>query len=159
MEEKTQVTLYTDGACSGNPGKGGYGAILVYIDSNGIKHEKEFSEGYAHTTNNQMELLAVIIGLEALKKPCQVKIISDSKYVVDSIDKGWLKNWVAKGWRKSDNKPVPNSELWKRLLKAMESHEIELEWIKGHAGHEYNERCDRLAVEAYKKENLKTEVF
>lgn len=159
MEEKTQVTLYTDGACSGNPGKGGYGAILVYIDSNGIKHEKEFSEGYAHTTNNQMELLAVIIGLEALKKPCLVKIISDSKYVVDSIDKGWLKNWVAKGWRKSDNKPVPNSELWKRLLKAMESHEIELEWIKGHAGHEYNERCDRLAVEAYKKENLKTEVF
>ena len=159
MEEKTQVTLYTDGACSGNPGKGGYGAILVYIDSNGIKHEKEFSEGYAHTTNNQMELLAVIIGLEALKKPCQVKIISDSKYVVDSIDKGWLKNWVAKGWRKSDNKPVPNSELWKRLLKAMESHEIELEWIKGHAGHEYNERCDKLAVEAYKKENLREEVI
>lgn len=159
MEEKTQVTLYTDGACSGNPGKGGYGAILVYIDSNGIKHEKEFSEGYAHTTNNQMELLAVIIGLEALKKPCQVKIISDSKYVVDSIDKGWLKNWVAKGWRKSDNKPVPNSELWKRLLKAMEKHEIELEWIKGHAGHEYNERCDKLAVEAYKKENLREEVI
>ena len=106
-----------------------------------------------------MELLAVIIGLEALKKPCQVKIISDSKYVVDSIDKGWLKNWVAKGWRKSDNKPVPNSELWKRLLKAMESHEIELEWIKGHAGHEYNERCDKLAVEAYKKENLREEVI
>lgn len=158
MEEKSKVTLYTDGACSGNPGKGGFGAILVHIDSNGTKHEKEFSQGYEHTTNNQMELLAVIIGLEALKKPCTVKIISDSKYVVDSISKGWLDNWVAKGWKKSDNKPVPNSELWKRLINAMKQHDIELEWIKGHAGHEYNERCDRLAVDAYKKDHLKTEI-
>lgn len=158
MEEKAKVTLYTDGACSGNPGAGGYGAILVHIDTNGIKHEKEFSEGYKMTTNNQMELLAVIIGLEALKKPCKVKIISDSKYVVDSIDKGWLDNWVAKGWKKTGNKPVPNTELWKRLIKAKAPHDIELEWIKGHAGHEYNERCDRLAVAAYKKDNLKTEV-
>ena len=159
MTEKTKVTLYTDGACSGNPGKGGYGAILLHIDANGTKHEKEFSEGYEHTTNNQMELLAVIIGLEALKKPCNVKIISDSKYVVDSIDKGWLDNWVKKGWKKSDNKPVPNCELWKRLINAMTPHDIELEWIKGHAGHEYNERCDKLAVAAYKKENLKSEIF
>lgn len=155
MEEKAKVTLYTDGACSGNPGIGGYGAILVHIDANGIKHEKEFSEGYQMTTNNQMELLAVIVGLEALKKPCKVKIISDSKYVVDSIEKGWLNNWVAKGWKKAGNKPVPNSDLWKRLIFAKEKHDIELEWIKGHAGHEYNERCDKLAVAAYKKENLK----
>ena len=158
MNEKAKVTLYTDGACSGNPGAGGYGAILVHVDTNGVKHEKEFSQGYKMTTNNQMELLAVIIGLEALKKPCSVKIVSDSKYVVDSIDKGWLDNWAAKGWKKSSNKPVPNSDLWKRLIKAKEPHDIELEWIKGHAGHEYNERCDRLAVNAYKQENLKTEI-
>lgn len=159
MGEKIKVTLYTDGACSGNPGKGGYGAILVHVDANGIKHEKEFSEGYEMTTNNQMELLAVIVGLEALKKPCDVKIVSDSKYVVDSIQKGWLDNWVAKNWRKSDNKPVPNKELWQRLISAKDAHDIELEWIKGHAGHEYNERCDKLAVAAYKKECLKTQIF
>ena len=159
MQEKINVALYTDGACSGNPGKGGYGAILVYVDSNGTRHEKELSEGYLHTTNNQMELLAVIVGLESLKKPCSVKIVSDSKYVVDSIEKGWLDNWIARGWRKSDNKPVPNTELWKRLVEAMRPHEIKLEWIKGHAGHEFNERCDRLAVEAYKKEELKPEVM
>jgi len=158
MTEKTKVTLYTDGACSGNPGVGGYGAILVHVDSNGIKHEKEFSQGYKMTTNNQMELLAVIVGLEALKKPCEVKIVSDSKYVVDSIEKGWLDNWIARGWRKSDNKPVPNMELWKRLIEARKPHNITLEWIKGHAGHEYNERCDRLAVEAYKKEDLKLDI-
>ena len=158
MAIKTKVTLYTDGACSGNPGKGGYGAILVHIDANGIKHEKEFSEGYQNTTNNQMELLAVIVGLEALKKPCEVKIVSDSKYVVDSLEKGWLDNWVARGWKKSDNKPVPNCELWKRLIEAKKNHDITLEWIKGHAGHEYNERCDRLAVAAYKKDELRTVV-
>lgn len=158
MSDKVSVTLYTDGACSGNPGKGGYGSILVFTDSSGKKHEKELSEGFVHTTNNQMELLAVIVGLEALKKPCKVKIISDSKYVVDSIEKGWLDNWVAKNWIKS-GKPVPNTELWKRLIKASQGHDIELEWIKGHAGHEYNERCDKLAVEAYKKENLKKELF
>ena len=155
MTEKTKVTLYTDGACSGNPGKGGYGAILVHVDSNGVKHEKEFSEGFLNTTNNQMELLAVIVGLEALKKPCKVKIISDSKYVVDSIEKGWLDNWAAKGWKKAGNKPVPNVELWKRLISVMKNHDVELEWIKGHAGHEYNERCDKLAVAAYKKDCLK----
>lgn len=159
MGEKIKVTLYTDGACSGNPGTGGYGAILVHVDSNGIKHEKEFSQGYQMTTNNQMELLAVIVGLEALKKPCEVKIVSDSKYVVDSIEKGWLDNWIARGWRKSDNKPVPNMELWKRLIQAKKNHDIKLEWIKGHAGHEYNERCDALAVKASKGNNLKTEVF
>ena len=159
MENKSNVILYTDGACSGNPGPGGFGAILVYIDKDGIKHEKEFSDGYKLTTNNQMELLAVIIGLEALKKPCKVKIISDSKYVVDSINKGWLDNWIARGWRKSDNKPVPNVELWKRLTNTITNHEVEFEWIKGHAGHEYNERCDKLAVEASKKQDLKLNVL
>ena len=159
MKEKAKDTLYTDGACSGNPGKGGFGSILVYVDSKGKKHEKEISEGYEYTTNNQMELLAVIIGLESLKKPCSVKIVSDSKYVVDSIEKGWLDNWVAKNWVKSGNKPVPNAELWKRLIKAMKGHDIKLEWIKGHAGYEYNERCDRLAVEAYKQKDLKSQIF
>ena len=159
MKKEINVTLYADGACSGNPGKGGFGCILVYIDSNGLKHEKEFSEGYEYTTNNQMELLAVITGLEALKKPCFVKIISDSKYVVDSISKGWLDNWVARNWIKSGNKPVPNTELWKRFIVAAKNHNIELEWIKGHAGHEYNERCDKLAVNAYKSNNLKANVF
>ena len=155
---KLSVTIYTDGACSGNPGPGGYGTILTFIDANGKKHEKELSEGYLHTTNNQMELLAVIVGLEALKQPCNVKIVSDSKYVVDSINKGWLDNWVAKNWIKTGNKPVPNANLWKRLIKATQGHDIKLEWIKGHAGYEFNERCDRLAVAAYKKDNLKTEL-
>lgn len=156
---KLDVTIYTDGACSGNPGPGGYGTILTFVDSNGKYHEKELSEGYKHTTNNQMELLAVIVGLESLKKPCKVKIISDSKYVVDSINKGWLDNWVAKNWIKSGNKVVPNADLWKRLIKSAKTHDIELEWIKGHAGYEYNERCDRLAVAAYKKESLKEELI
>ena len=159
MTEKMKVTIYTDGACSGNPGKGGFGCVLTYIDSSGQKHEKEISEGYEYTTNNQMELLAVIVGLEALKKACSVKIVSDSKYVVDSISKGWLDNWAAKNWVKSGNKPVPNADLWKRLIKAMNGHDIELEWIKGHAGYEYNERCDRLAVAAYKGDNLKKQIF
>ena len=157
--QKLDVTIYTDGACSGNPGPGGFGTILSFTDSNGKRHEKELSEGYQHTTNNQMELLAVIVGLEALKKPCNVKIISDSKYVVDSINQGWLDNWVAKNWIKTGNKPVPNADLWKRLIKAAQGHDIKLEWIKGHAGFEFNERCDKLAVAAYKKEKLKSELF
>jgi len=158
MVEKTKVTLYTDGACSGNPGTGGYGAILVHVDSNGIKHEKEFSEGYKLTTNNQMELLAVIVGLEALKKPCEVTVYSDSKYVVDAFNNKWVDNWIAKGWKTAGKSPVKNVELWKRLLDAKSAHDVEFIWVKGHAGHEYNERCDTLAVSASKKEDLKTEV-
>ena len=158
MVEKTKVTLYTDGACSGNPGTGGYGAILVHVDSNGIKHEKEFSEGYKLTTNNQMELLAVIVGLEALKKPCEVIVYSDSKYVVDAFNNKWVDNWIAKGWKTAGKSPVKNVELWKRLLDAKSAHDVEFIWVKGHAGHEYNERCDTLAVSASKKEDLKTEV-
>jgi ribonuclease HI len=156
---QTKVNIYTDGACSGNPGVGGYGTILVYVDSNGMKHEKEFSEGYKHTTNNQMELMAVIVGLEALKKPCDVTLYSDSKYVVDAFNNHWIEGWVKKGWKTAGKTPVKNVELWQRLLKAKETHNVEFVWVKGHAGHEYNERCDTLAVEAGKKENLKTEVF
>ncbi len=156
---QTKVNIYTDGACSGNPGVGGYGTILVYVDSNGMKHEIEFSEGYKHTTNNQMELMAVIVGLEALKKPCDVTLYSDSKYVVDAFNNHWIEGWVKKGWKTAGKTPVKNVELWQRLLKAKETHNVEFVWVKGHAGHEYNERCDTLAVEAGKKENLKTEVF
>lgn len=159
MVEKTKVTLYTDGACSGNPGAGGYGAVLVHIDTDGNKHEKELSEGYKNTTNNQMELLAVIVGLEALKKPCSVTVYSDSKYVVDAFNNKWIDGWIAKGWRTAGKSPVKNVELWQRLLKAKEQHNVEFIWVKGHAGHEYNERCDTLAVTASKKENLKTEII
>lgn len=158
MGEKTNVTLYTDGACSGNPGAGGYGAILVHVDANGVKHEKEFSQGYQLTTNNQMELLAVIVGLEALKKPCSVTVYSDSKYVVDAFNNKWIDGWIAKGWKTAGKSPVKNVDLWKRLLEAMKLHDVEFIWVKGHAGHEYNERCDSLAVAAGKCDNLKSEV-
>ena len=141
MEAKTKVCIYTDGACSGNPGPGGYGTILVYTDNDGIKHEKELSEGFRSVTNNQMELLAVITGLEALKRSCDVTLYSDG--------------WIKKGWKTAGKTPVKNVELWKRLLKAMEPHNVEFIWVKGHAGHEYNERCDTLAVNAYKKGMLK----
>ena len=150
-----KVNIYTDGACSGNPGTGGYGTILVYKDSEGVKHEKELSEGYKLTTNNQMELLAVISGLEALKKPCDVIIYSDSKYVVDAFNNHWIEGWIKKGWKTAGKTPVKNVDLWKRLLSAKEKHEVEFVWVKGHAGHEFNERCDTLAVQAYKQENLK----
>ena len=158
MTEKAKVTLYTDGACSGNPGIGGYGAILVHVDNNGIKHEKEFSQGYKQTTNNQMELLAVIVGLEALKKPCKVTVYSDSKYVVDAFNNKWIDNWIAKGWKTAGKSPVKNVDLWKRLLEAKKEHDVEFIWVKGHAGHEYNERCDSLAVAAGKKDNLKDSI-
>lgn len=135
------VNLYTDGACSGNPGPGGWGAILVYNSK-----EKELSGGEADTTNNRMELLAVINGLEALKEPCEVELCSDSKYVIDGLSKGWAKSWKSRGWKRSDGKSALNPELWDRLLKAVEKHDMTYVWIKGHAGHPYNERCDRLAV-------------
>lgn len=155
MEAKTKVCIYTDGACSGNPGPGGYGTILVYTDNDGIKHEKELSEGFRSVTNNQMELLAVITGLEALKRSCDVTLYSDSKYVTDAFNNNWIDGWIKKGWKTAGKTPVKNVELWKRLLKAMEPHNVEFIWVKGHAGHEYNERCDTLAVNAYKKGMLK----
>lgn len=159
MTDKINVNIYTDGACSGNPGIGGYGTILVYTDSNGQKYEKELSEGYKLTTNNQMELLAVITGLEALTKPCSVTIYSDSKYVVDAFNNNWIDGWIKKGWKTAGKSPVKNVELWQRLLKAKEPHDVNFIWVKGHAGHEYNERCDSLAVNACKKENLKLNVI
>lgn len=154
MSDKVKVTIYTDGACSGNPGPGGYGTILVYVDPNGVKHEKELFEGYKCVTNNQMELMAVIAGLEALKKQADVTIISDSKYVVDAFNNNWIDGWIKRGWKNSSKDPVKNVDLWQRLLRAKEKHNVEFVWVKGHAGHEYNERCDTLAVNAYKQENL-----
>ena len=140
------VDLYTDGACSGNPGPGGYGAILVY---NG--KEKELSEGFLETTNNRMEILGVINGLKALKEPCEVTVYSDSKYVVDAIEKGWLFQWEENGWRRSNKEPVMNPELWMELLVLMEEHEVSFVWVKGHNDHPMNERCDKLAVSATQK--------
>ena len=138
------VELFTDGACSGNPGKGGWGAILRYEG-----HEKELSGGETETTNNRMELTAVIRGLEALKEPCHVRLTSDSKYVIDAIDKGWVYSWKRNNWRKADKKPALNVDLWERLLPLLERHQVELVWVKGHQGHPENERCDKMAVANY----------
>lgn len=135
------VEIYTDGACSGNPGPGGWGAILR-CDG----REKELSGGEAHTTNNRMELSGVIEALSALKFPCKVRLTTDSKYVVDGITKGWAQGWKKRGWKKSDGKPALNPDLWEKLLELLTVHDVEFCWIKGHAGHEENERCDRLAV-------------
>ena len=150
MEEKTFVEIYTDGACSGNPGNGGYGAIIKFVDSKGQAHEKELTDGFLKTTNNRMELLAPIVALEALTKPCKVDLYSDSKYLTDAFNQHWLESWEKRGWKTADKKPVKNLELWQRLLKAMEKHEVKYIWVKGHNGHAYNERCDRLAVESSK---------
>jgi Ribonuclease HI len=136
------VDIYTDGACKGNPGPGGYGTILVFGSI-----EKELSGGDPDTTNNRMELMAVIAGFEALKEPCDVTLYTDSKYVADSILKGWAKSWRKNGWKKSDKSPALNVDLWERLLNLLENHTVNIVWVKGHAGHEYNERCDVLAVE------------
>ena len=136
-----KVNIYTDGACKGNPGPGGWGAILVY---KGI--EREMSGGDASTTNNRMELTAVIEALEALKEPCEVELCSDSRYVLDALTKGWAVSWRANGWKKADKKPALNSELWDRLLTLAERHKMSYVWVKGHEGHPYNERCDAMAV-------------
>ncbi|MHB2155894.1 ribonuclease HI [Calditrichota bacterium GD2] len=144
-----QVEIFTDGACSGNPGPGGYGTILKYQ-----QHTKELSEGYFKTTNNRMELMAIIKGLEALKEPCEVTVYSDSRYIVDAINKGWLKNWVKRRWIRGKNEPVKNIDLWKRLLKQLERHKVQFIWVKGHAGHTENERCDELAVKAASRPKL-----
>ena len=136
-----KVYIYTDGACKGNPGPGGWGAILVY---RGI--EREMSGGEANTTNNRMELTAVIRALGALREPCEVELCSDSKYVLDALTRGWAESWRKNGWRKADKKPALNAELWEELLSLTEKHVMSYVWVKGHEGHEYNERCDRLAV-------------
>ncbi len=141
-----KVNIYTDGACSGNPGPGGWGAVLVY---NG--KEKEISGSEQSTTNNRMELLAVISALEMLKEECEVELTSDSKYVTDAVNKGWLESWQKKNWKKSDGKPALNVDLWQRLLPLLARHRVTFVWIKGHGGHRYNERCDEMAVSEYQK--------
>lgn len=135
------VEIYTDGACRGNPGRGGWGAVLVY---RGV--ERELSGGDPMTTNNRMELLAAIEALSALKEPCEVTLTSDSKYLVDAITQGWALSWRAHGWKKSDKSPALNVDLWERLLELLERHSVTLVWVKGHDGHPYNERCDKLAT-------------
>lgn len=140
-----EIELFTDGACSGNPGPGGWGAILRY---NGI--ERELSGGEENTTNNRMELTAAIEGLSALKEPCRVRLVTDSRYVADGIGKGWAASWRKNGWRKADKKPALNADLWERLLRLTELHTVEIEWVRGHNGHPENERCDALAVAYYK---------
>lgn len=138
-----QVNIYSDGACSGNPGPGGYGTIIEY---NGVT--KELSEGFPDTTNNRMELLGAIVGLEALKVPCEVTLYSDSRYLCEAVNQRWVYGWKARGWKKADKKPALNVDLWQRLLPLLETHKVTFVWIKGHAGHPMNERCDTLAVAA-----------
>jgi ribonuclease HI len=147
--ERPRVTIYTDGACSGNPGPGGYGVLLVTGAG-----ERELARGYRRTTNNRMEILAAIAGLEALREPCEVALHSDSQYLVHAITKGWLANWRRNGWRKGDKSPVANVDLWRRLLPLLETHRIAWIWIRGHAGHDENERVDQLAVAALKNGDL-----
>ena len=150
------VRLYSDGACRGNPdGPGGYGTVLQYTDAAGTLHEKELSEGYENTTNNRMELMGCIAGLEALNRPCTVEVYSDSKYLVDAFNQHWIDSWIKKGWKRSGNEPVKNVALWQRLLQAMEPHEVHFNWVRGHAGHAVNERCDSLATGAADSGSLK----
>ena len=141
-----EIEIYTDGACSGNPGPGGWGAILIY---RGL--EKELSGGEAETTNNRMELTAVIEALKALKEPCIVQLYSDSKYVIDALSKGWARGWKARGWIKSDKKPALNPDLWEELLALCDVHQLNCHWVKGHADNVYNSRCDEMAVREREK--------
>lgn len=150
----THVDLYSDGSSRGNPGPGGYGTILRAHDAQGNVHEKELSQGYARTTNNRMELMGVIAGLEALKRPCEVTVISDSQYVVKAFNDNWVEGWIRRGWKNSQKKAVKNVDLWQRLLVAAEPHTITWQWVHGHAGHVENERCDELATTAADSEEL-----
>ncbi|MDD3148902.1 MAG: ribonuclease HI [Candidatus Riflebacteria bacterium] len=142
-KELKEISVFSDGACSGNPGPGGWGAILRYKES-----EKELSGGERETTNNRMELMGVISALESLKEPCQVRVFTDSKYIANAFTEKWLENWQKNGWKTAGKKPVKNKELWERLLKQASIHKLEWQWIKGHSGHPENERCDQLAVAA-----------
>ena len=152
------VKIYTDGSARGNPdGPGGYGCVLHYTDAKGTLHEREFSQGYVRTTNNRMELMAAIVGMEALTKPCEVELYSDSKYLVDAFNQHWIDGWLKKGWKRGKNEPVKNIDLWKRLLKAKEAHQVRFIWVKGHDGHPQNERCDTLATTAADGDQLLTD--
>lgn len=145
-----EITIYTDGACRGNPGPGGYGCILQYTDGTGQTHTKELSAGFRETTNNRMELLAAIVGLEALRENCRVTLYSDSQYLVNAFRLGWLKKWRANDWYRDAKKKeeVKNKDLWQRLDRLMDFHEVEFHWVKGHAENPYNNRCDEMAVAA-----------
>lgn len=150
-----KVSIYTDGSARGNPnGPGGYGTILSFVDSSGKEHIRELSAGYVKTTNNRMELMAAIAGLEALSKACEVVLYSDSQYLVKAVNEHWLDSWIKKGWKRGQNEPVKNVDLWKRLLKAIEPHKVTFVWVRGHNGHPQNERCDELAVNAACGDNL-----
>ena len=149
MSKVKHVTIYTDGACLGNPGPGGYGAILLYEG-----HRKELSGGYRKTTNNRMEIMAAIIGLEALKEKCKVTLYSDSEYLVKAMSRGWANKWRASGWKRSKREKVLNPDLWERLLRLCDYHEVQFSWVKGHAGTPENIRCDELAIQAARKSNL-----
>ena len=140
-----QIEIYTDGACSGNPGPGGWGAILRFRTAQKV-YEKELSGGEANTTNNRMEMTALLEALRQLKEPCAIDLYSDSKYVIDSLQKGWVRGWRARGWKKADKSPALNTDLWEILLHLLEIHRVEIVWVRGHNGHPENERCDRLAV-------------
>ncbi len=153
-EDLKEVVIYTDGACIRNPGPGGYGAILKYG-----KHRKELSGGFRRTTNNRMELMAVIVALEALKEPCQVTLYSDSRYLVDAINLGWARRWRAHNWRRGKKEYAENPDLWERLLKLLDRHKVTFRWVRGHAGNTENERADQLATEAAKKPDLPPDIF
>lgn len=149
------VKIYTDGSARGNPdGPGGYGTILTYEDNKGELHKREYSQGYVKTTNNRMELMAAIAGLEALNRPCEVELYSDSKYLVDAFNQKWIDSWLKKNWKRGKNEPVKNVDLWKRMLAAKEPHKVTFIWVKGHDGHAQNERCDQLATSAADGGNL-----
>ena len=149
MSTRKEVTIHTDGSCLGNPGPGGYAAILDFR-----AQEKELSGGFRRTTNNRMEILAVIVGLEALTEPCMVTVFSDSRYVVDAIEKGWAKRWKANGWMRNNRESAVNPDLWERLLATLEKHDVELRWVRGHAGNPGNVRADKLAVGAANRPDL-----
>jgi len=144
-----KVTVYTDGACKNNPGPGGYGVVLYYGEKS-----KEFSAGYRLTTNNRMEILAAIVGLEALKEPCEVRLLSDSQYLVNAIEKGWARRWQTNGWMRNNKEKAINPDLWERLLALCKVHTVRFEWVRGHAGNPENERCDELATSAATNPNL-----
>ena len=143
-----KVTIYTDGSARGNPGNGGFGAVLSYTNRQGETFTRELSAGYEHTTNNSMELMAAIVALEALNRPCTVELHSDSQYMVNAFNQHWIDGWIKRGWKTAAKKPVKNIDLWKRLIRAAQPHDISFIWVKGHAGNKLNERCDELATAA-----------
>ena len=155
MPAQTHVTIYTDGSSRGNPGPGGYGSVIQFTDSKGNLHEKELSCGYRSTTNNRMELMGVIAALEALNRPCDVDLYSDSQYVVKAFTEHWIDGWIRKKWMRTKTQPVKNADLWQRLLTAMEPHQVTFRWVKGHAGNPMNERCDALATAAADQDSEK----